>query len=121
MEQRRGGDDRRRVLTTYGRFDETEPELVLELAADGYRLCGTKADANRGERICAAMDILHEAGEPLTVESIRERWDSEIPKPGERTLRNDLDAAHRDGTLQRAGTGKRGDPFKYSFPASSGS
>jgi hypothetical protein len=114
-------EDRRRVLTTYGRFDDTEPELVVELAADGYRVCGTKADAKRGERIVAAMDILNEAREPLALDTIRERWDSDIPKPGERTLRYDLDAAHRDGTLDRIGTGKRGEPFKYSIPASSGS
>jgi hypothetical protein len=121
-------DDTRRTLTTYRRFDETPAELVIEYHPDaGYRPVGTRAEAKTSDRLTVVVGLL--GGPPgTTVDDLLQDWphDSDIARPGERTLRRDLDAAFQQGRVGRSGTGRRNDPHRYylpqsqdSFPASS--
>jgi hypothetical protein len=104
-------DDRGRVLTTYSRFDETPPKIVLELGEDGYRAVGSPAQAKQSDRLAVAFDLLPMDETGLTVEQIRERWPMDGPaKPSERRLREDLE---RDQRFHRSGAGKKGDPYRY--------
>jgi hypothetical protein len=111
-------DDRRRVLTAYSRFDETAPEVVIELAADGrYRTCGSSSEAKREDRLAVILGLLTADAPGLTVGEILERWpegDYIAPKPGTRTLETDLKSAHG---VVRSGAGTRGDPYRFALGA----
>lgn len=106
-------DDTRRVLTSYSRFDETPPELVLQYDPEaGYEAIGTKRDTGRADRLAVVRTMVATA--PLTADMIRETWAvSDLPKPGLRTLRADLEAAFKNLELERLGAGTRGDPYRY--------
>jgi len=117
-------EDRRRTLTAYSRFDETPPEVVIELTGDGYRLVGGKADAKRTDRMDAIGELLPGTAPGLTAEEILKAWpDGDgIPKSGIRTLRGDLKAGADSGRWIVSGRGSKGDPLRYwvcdSIPAS---
>ncbi|MCH7791791.1 MAG: AAA family ATPase, partial [Planctomycetes bacterium] len=105
-------EDRRRVLKSYSRFDETPAEVVIELQDGGYRLVGTKGDANREDRVEVIQESLSES--LATVEELRERWpEGGVAKPSKRTLQADLNAGADDGLWDRSGKGVKGSPFKY--------
>ncbi len=107
-------DDRRRTLTAYSRFDETPRESVIELTDDGYRMIGKKADAGRADRQAVVAEVLPPDGPGLTAGEIRESWpEDRIPKPGVRTLAEDLRAGADAELWTRSGNGKKGDPYRY--------
>ncbi len=119
-------DDTQRVLRGLSRFDETPKELVIDLREDGYHVVGTKGDAKQCERMRVIGDVLQTCGGPLTAEEVRDAWPTgEIPKPGLRTLKNDLNSgcSKTSSKWLRTGDGKKGDPYRYTnaIPASSGS
>ncbi|MCH8823326.1 MAG: AAA family ATPase [Planctomycetes bacterium] len=112
--------DSRRVLTTYSRFDETPDEIVLELTADGdYEGVGSKSDAKEMDRLKVLRSILPtESPGASSLQIHNELWedsDTDIVRPGERTIRRDLKlGAEKDTPLwQREGTGRSGNPFTY--------
>lgn len=117
-------DDRRRTLTAYSRFDETPPEVVIELGDDGYRLVGGKADAKRADRMDAIGELLPGTAPGLTAEEILNAWPdgNGVPKPGLRTARADLKHGADSGRWTVTGHGSKGDPLRYwvcdSIPAS---
>ncbi len=107
-------EDRRRVLTSFSRFDETPPEVVIELGEDGYRLVGTKADARQTDRLCAIAELLPTDPPGLTGEELILTWPDTGPaKPGKRTLQLDLKAGAQSGRWMQLGSGTRNDPFRY--------
>lgn len=107
-------EDRRRKLRGLSRFDETPDEVVLELQEDGYVLIGSTTEAKKEDRSGVIQDLLAEGTAPVTVEEIRESWpDDGVPKPGIRTLRDDLKAGHAEGKWNRGGGGKKNDPYRY--------
>lgn len=110
-------DDCRRTLTCLSRFEEPEPEVVVELRDDGYTCLGSKSAARQGDRMQAITDILPKQPPGMTVTEVREAW-PEDRKPGERTLRRDLRTAADDGQLLRDGDGTKGAPYRFSIPAS---
>jgi hypothetical protein len=113
-------NDRRRVLASYSRFDETPDELVIELAEDesGYRIVGTKRDCSRSDRMKVIAKILPDADSPMTVDEVRAAWpDDGIPKPGKATVAADLSEGFRTGLWCRTGDGKKGSPYKYAKTA----
>ena len=118
-------EDRRRVLTAYSRFSETPDETVLELTDAGYVCCGTKADVKRTDRLAVITDLLPRCAPGLTVEDVLKVWPvgNTVPKPGLRTVRNDLQHAFGAGTFGRSGDGKKQSPYRFwvsdSIPASS--
>lgn len=117
--------DNRRTLSGFSRYEATPSELILSFdPKHGYRAAGTKAEITTQDRIEVVREIL--CGEAaLTVEELRRLWpDGEVPKPGSRTLKEDLDQAVEEEPtwLVRVGEGVRGDPHRYvladSIPAS---
>lgn len=113
--------NRRRVLKSYSRFDETPPEVIIELTDDGYRSCGTKGNATRRDRMDVIDEILGREHRHMTAEEILAAWSEDrVPKPGKRTVENDLKAglprfSEGKDSFRRfgCGTGKKNDPFKY--------
>jgi hypothetical protein len=109
--------DTRRTLVGLSRFDETPDELVVELSPDGYRTVGSKAEAKRCDRVVALREILPAEPPGMTAEEVRDAWsDGGVPKPGLRTIRGDLEQL---AGVVVTGAGTKGDPKRYSIPASS--
>lgn len=120
MELRRfapeSAEDRRRVLTAYGRFDETPKELVLELTDSGYRAVGTKAHATREDRQVVIGSILGDASQGLTITEVFQQWPTgSIPRPSRSILADDLrfGAECVPPRWARTGTGAKGKPYLY--------
>ena len=103
--------DTRRVLTSFGRFDESEPELVIDLQDEGYVIVGDRARATEEDRITAIRELLNSHGQ-LTVDRIYDMWPNDL-KPSRRTLAYDLNVGAERDLWTRLGTGKRGDPFHF--------
>lgn len=114
-------DDRRRVLRTYSRFEESPDELVVELDEDGitYNTIGTRADVGHRERGRIIGEVFAEEGSPLTPRQIRELW-RDGSAPGLRTIERDCMAGVEAGAWSRFGTGKRSDPYRYGHGAPDG-
>jgi hypothetical protein len=105
--------DRRRVLATYSRFDESPPESVLELTSDaGYRVVGDKAHVKAADRMDLIAEALPCEAPGVTVVELRSRWPSN-PPPGKRTLETDLQTGATEGRWIASGKGKKGDPVRY--------
>lgn len=105
------GDDRRRLIKAFSRFDETPDEQVIELADHGYRVLGSKGDVGREDRLAVIQGLLPAEPPGRTVEEILGDW-TDDPKPGERQLRGDLNEG-TPGRWVRTGEGKKGDPYRY--------
>jgi hypothetical protein len=112
--RRSSGKDRQRVLTGYSRFDETPPELVIELAEDGgsYQSLGSKPEADRKARWTSITEILPGDPQGKTVEELLELWPDE-KKPSKRTLGQDLNQGAEATLWSMSGAGRRGDPFRF--------
>jgi len=108
-------DDRRRTLRCYSRFDESPPEVVVELGDDGYRTIGSKGDASRNDRQQVIDDILTEDSWK-TAATVRDEWpEGAIPKPSKRTVQLDLTHGAENDRWLRQGNGVRNDPYTYKF------
>jgi hypothetical protein len=110
--------NRQRILTGHGRHRDTLEEIVIELAEDGhgYTAMGTKAEAGANEVRDKVLSLLPPAeSEGMTIDQIEEAW----PGPGAGVRRQTLCHALRAGVdtyWRRAGTGKKGKPFRYWGP-----
>lgn len=104
--------DSRRVLSAYGRFEDTLPEAVFDLTDVGYVCVGDSARVGKAD-FDGVIGGLLTTGEGLTWEQMRERW-PDTPKPGQTRLREALNAGAERGLWTRAGSGKKGHPFRYS-------
>ncbi len=116
--------DNRRILKTCSRFDETPGEVIIELTDDGYRFCGDKAGVKQEGRRNFIKSILPDGEPGRTADEVLEAWPVDKPKPGRRTLDEDLRAGAEEGRWVRSGKGVKGDPGRYfrsnhSIPASS--
>jgi AAA domain len=109
--------DRRRVLTGYGRWDATPAEVVVTLQADGR---GYTAEGDRqhvvGKEITAKVSALLPVEPPgWTIQEIQDNW-----KPGSPPQRAKLLAALAQGTAdgdwKREGTGKKNSAFSFWVP-----
>ena len=107
-------DDRRRVLSGLGRFDEIPSEVVIELAEDGsgYTASGDKKAVAAREIHGAIQDVLPEGQPGMTTDDVL----AALPK-SDRRRTADVKKALREGvetgTWQRSGTGKKGNPFRF--------
>ncbi|MFH1419291.1 MAG: hypothetical protein ABII12_13530, partial [Planctomycetota bacterium] len=120
-------EDRRRTLTAYSRFDETPDELVMELTNAGYRAVGTRGDARQNDRLAVIRQILPDAEPGMTAAEVHDAWPEGdgIPRPGKRTIENDLKHGASAGNWAMTGSGKKGDPYRFrlqnAFRAGTGS
>jgi len=104
-----------RTIQTVQRLGEWMPETVLQFDSESRRLSvgGTRFEAERQECEEAIIEFLKAAGEGKTEPEIDEQVD------GKTTLkRKALRAGFEKGRVTREGSGKKGDPYKYSFPCS---
>lgn len=110
--------DRRRLLTAYGRWDETEDvnEQVVELQGDVYVACGgDREEITHRDMTAIISNLLPDSSPGITAEEILEQW------PGEgRPNRNSFFAALNHGLEEdlwaRSGEGRRGSPFRFWKP-----
>jgi hypothetical protein len=109
--------DRRRVLTGYGRWDATPAEVVVALQPDGK---GYTAEGDRqhvaGKEITAAVSAILPVDPPgWTIQEIQDNW-----KPGSPPQRAKLLAALAQGTAdgdwKREGTGKKNSAYTFWVP-----
>ena len=107
--------DRRRRLCAYSRYAETPRHLVIELNGDGsdYLVRTDAAGAVLVSVWPEVQYILASATDKLHQQTILERWPEDGEPPDRSTLLRWLTRATRQGLIQRAGSGHRGDPFRY--------
>lgn len=113
-------EDRRRILTAYSRFDETPPEMVIELTDDGYQTVGTKAHARYADRVEVIAQLLSKSSTGMTVNEVWQAWPQGcgLPKPGKRTIENDLRQGVESKSWLMVGVGKKNDPHRFRAPNS---
>jgi hypothetical protein len=107
--------DRRRVITGYGRWDEVPSELVIELMADGqgYVARGDREHVASHEMRDTIRGVLPNEPPGLTWEQVREKW-PEDPAPGKGRLLSELNRwSEAGGAWSRMGDGKKGSPYTY--------
>ena len=107
--------DTRRVLTAYSRYKDTPPELVIELDMEGmnYRAVGTKAEVKVSERADILMELLPFAPTAYNIKDVSQNWPEGLVRPGEKTLKRDLDKLVEYGRVAVRGTGVKGDEFRW--------
>ncbi len=105
-------DDTRRTIKGYSRRKETPREVVIELIGDNYKLLGTKSETKATERLDTLLSQLPVTEPGATGDEMKDGWPSE-PRPGIRTLKEDLETLHREGKIKRTGAGKKGSPYRY--------
>jgi hypothetical protein len=112
---------RQRVLTPIaGRLWNLSPEpLVLELSEDGseYRVLGTAEEVlpetlarSTKEKILHALRVLGEATATEITQWLREQGEA----VSESRVKHLLGELHSEGQIEREGSGKRNDPYRYS-------
>lgn len=108
--------DRRRILSGYGRHDETPQELVIELKEGGYVALGDKDDIQGVETSIAILASGLLPGEPpgKTHKQIHAEWpENDQKRPGLNKLRDALREGAAKGSWKEEGDGKRGGSFTY--------
>ncbi len=124
MEFRRNSDergDRKRVLKGVGRLPGIPDENLIELRPEGYTSLGDPTDPEvRAEHkvfdwVPILMTILEDAGEEwtetTTLADLLADKRGEAPKKGD--LKAYLDRRFADGEVERAGEGRKGDPYRW--------
>jgi hypothetical protein len=110
--------DRRRRLRAYSRKDETPRHLLIELNAEGtdYTVPTPESRLNTVERWAEVEAILASAFAKMTHSEIVELWPEDRDPPDRATLYRWLRAATQEGRICCAGSGEKGDPFRYWLP-----
>ncbi len=103
--------NRQRVLTGYGRYEETPGELVVELTENGYVAQGDRRDTRRHELEEVIVGMLP-ARPGLTVKEIEDQW-PDTTSPRHQDLIDALNDGAEHGLWFRSGAGKKGDPHRY--------
>jgi hypothetical protein len=108
---------RKRIITGYGRDDETPAEIVIELDVEmnEYRDLGDRKTMKRNEVKQILFGMLPTEGPGMTFEEIKDSWpDEEVP-----TKKTILDALHEGvdrGEWTCDGKGERGSPYRFHIP-----
>lgn len=108
------GDRRRRVLA-YSRFAETPKQQVIELIPEGtdYRARGDFREEEFTQSWDVLRAVLEDAGRQMTRRELRANWPQDHTAPTEVTLGRWLERGVELGLVQQAGSGRKGDPFRY--------
>ncbi len=106
--------DRRRVLTAYGRDDETPEEVVIELAvgASGYVEHGDRNQVVTRDLESTLCRMLPSAPPGWSIDEIKERWE-EGPFPRRQRVLDALREGTENGFWRRVGTGVKSSPYTY--------
>jgi hypothetical protein len=97
-----------RVLHAIGRYDETPSVLQIELTAEGYRSLGEKALGVERARQKLLEVLPGEEDTARTVEDLR------VAAGFSRSvLQEALEVMIDEGVVGKAGTGRRGSPYRY--------
>ncbi len=108
--------DRKRVLTGYGRHDETPDELVVELGPRGFVSCGgSREEVHGADIVLTIRGILPTVSPGLTADQILDLWPDETP-PSRNRFFAVLSRGADDGTWLKEGEGKRGSPYTFWLP-----
>lgn len=104
--------DRRRVLTAYGRDEETPEELVVELdkTARTYTAQGDRAESAMSDMMPVILSILPTEPPGWSKTEILENWPEGKAGPGSQRLVDALHRGTRNGDWILTGDGKRGSP-----------
>jgi hypothetical protein len=113
----RTGNDRRRALVAYSRYEETPRDLVIELNAAGtdYEARGEAGQDEFRETWSRLRAALAAAPGKLTRREIAARWADDKPPP-EASLRRWLNEALARGELRCEGAGTNESPLRYWLP-----
>lgn len=106
LERRPGEASNRRVLKTLGRYEDSPPELIIELAGDEYVVLGTPDEFGELQAIEKVKAVL--TTEPIDVKTIAKEADVT-----EKLARKALEALKGRNEVERSGGGKKNDPFLY--------
>ncbi len=111
-------DDRRRRLSAWSRHQQTPRRMLIELNAAGtdYIVHGDYSDACLDSGYGVLFMVLEDASNKLTRWDIQDAWPNDHAKPADRTIREWLDRAVKDGRILREGTGRKNQPFQYWLP-----
>lgn len=116
--RRMGADDRndrRRLLTSYGRGEDVPDEMVIELTdLDGYVLQGKRADVTARDLAPEILAHLPTVKPGLTFDELLESWPA--PRPGRQALFAALGAGVESERWVCYGRGVKGDPRRYYVP-----
>jgi hypothetical protein len=114
----RSGDDRRRRLLGFSRYDETPRELVVELNAEGtdYAALGDAAEEEFRDNWSRLRAALTGAAGKLTRREVLDHWPDDGGTPAETSLRRWLEKAVGRGLVRQEGAGVRGSPRRYWLP-----
>jgi molybdopterin-guanine dinucleotide biosynthesis protein len=111
--------DRRRRLCAYSRYVETPHHLIIELNAEGTDYL-VRTDAGGAAVVRMRPEIyyiLSNASDKLRQETILEQWPTtDVDPPDRSTLLRWLTRATKQGLICRAGSGYRGDSYRYWLP-----
>jgi len=109
---------RRRRLAAQSYYEETPPDRVIELSADGtdYACLGDLEDTVFADHWTILRSVLERATGALAVAEIAEEWPPQETRPAPHTLWRWLTRAVEEGRLLRQGAGNRGDPYRYCLP-----
>jgi hypothetical protein len=107
-------DDRRRVLTGYGRFDDVPSELVITLEPDGsgYTAQGDRKAMAAQELADVILDVLPVGMPGMTGDVVHEQMDKST-RPARGVVGKALKAGAKAGRWQSSGTGVKGDPWRF--------
>ena len=104
-----------RKVETLSRFAEINPEFLIELTADGYRLHADAAIALEVTRQAVLMHLPSGREHALSVWELQQAT-KQSESSVKRAVQDLLDA----GIARRTGEGKKGAPFRYYAPAALG-
>jgi len=96
-----------RKLTAISRYSETPAELVIELRDHGYEALGDPAAAGKQAKLTKLEGALSDV--PMETKELAKK--AGVSPRGAYAL---LESLARDGRVDRSGTGRRNDPFRYS-------
>lgn len=99
-------NDTRRVVKTYSRYEETPPELVLELTPEGYDVHGTKAQVVQQEKLSLVLEIVPLEPASYSIDKILSEWpEEEYGKPPHKaTMYRWLQKLKEQGSVKVIGT-----------------
>lgn len=107
----------KRVITAYGRDEETPPELVIELDAttNEYRALGDRKGAVIESLRYTLSKLLPTEPPGMTYGEIKDAWTGdEFPRKG--TVLGVLAGGVERGEWMKTGDGKKGRPHRYYCP-----